>query len=75
MLQSTKSGKRVSNIKEYALYKGENLLATGTIQEIALETGKSIGLLRHVRYPCYKKRIAGRKQNKGGSLEMVELED
>ena len=62
-------------MKEYALYKGEDLLATGTIQEIALETGKSIGLLRHVRYPCYKKRIAGRKQNKGGSLEMVELED
>ena len=62
-------------MKEYALYKGENILAVGTIPEIARETGKSIGLLRHIRYPCYKKRIADRKQNKGGSLEMVELED
>ena len=62
-------------MKEYALYKGDNLIAVGTIPQIARETGKTVNLLRHVRYPCYKKRIAGRKQNKGGSLEMVELED
>ncbi len=62
-------------MKEYALYKGDKLLAVGTIPQIARETGKPVNLLRYVRYPCYKKRIAGRKQNKGGSLEMVGLED
>lgn len=40
-------------MEEYVLYKGENILARGTIPEIAQETGKSIGLLRHVRYPYY----------------------
>ena len=62
-------------MKEYALYKGENLISMGTVSAIALETGKSRNMVRFLTYPAYKKRVAARKRHNDGALEMVELDD
>lgn len=40
--------------KIYALYKGENLIADGTIQEIHERTGKSVDTLLFMTCPVYK---------------------
>lgn len=57
--------------KIYALYKGEDLLADGTIQEISEKTGKTTDFLKWMTYPTYKERC---KPN-GKRLQMVLLED
>ena len=57
--------------KIYALYKGEDLLADGTIKEISDQTGKKVDHLKFMTYPTYKKRC---KPN-GKRLQMVLLED
>lgn len=56
--------------KIYALYKGENLIADGTIQEIHERTGKSVDTLLFMTYPVYKKR----SENGKNRLTMTELE-
>lgn len=58
-------------MKIYALYKGEDLLADGTIREISEKTGKKIKHLRFLSRPAYKKRC---KPN-GKSMQMVLLEE
>lgn len=40
---------------EYALYKGENLLAIGTLEEIAEQTGKSLQRVKYYRTPRAKR--------------------
>ena len=55
----------------YALYKGEELLADGTIEEISEQTGKRIKHLKFLTSPVYKKRC---KPN-GKAMQMVLLED
>ena len=55
----------------YALYKSEDLLADGTIEEISEKTGKTTKYLKWMTYPTYKKRC---KPN-GKRLQMVLLED
>lgn len=40
--------------KIYALYKGENLIADGTIQEIHERTGKKVDTLLFMTCPVYK---------------------
>lgn len=42
--------------KVYALYKGDKLIATGTIVQIAYKTGTTIGTIRYYKSPSYKKR-------------------
>lgn len=59
------------NNRIYALYKGEILLADGTIPEISKQTNKSIDFLRWMTYPTYEKRSAGGKKR----LVMVSLDD
>lgn len=55
----------------YALYKGDDLLADGTITEISEKTGKTINHLKFLTRPAYRKRI---KPN-GKSMQMILLED
>lgn len=55
--------------KIYALYKGENLIVDGTIQEIHERTGKSVDTLLFMTCPVYKKRIKNGKNR----LTMTEL--
>lgn len=44
----------------YALYKGEQNLADGTLEEIARKTGKTYRSLKWMTYPIYKRRIQQR---------------
>lgn len=59
------------DIEEFALYKGDNLLAVGTIYEIAEATSKSINQLRSMLTPKHKKKITNSKN----SLLLEPLED
>lgn len=43
--------------KEYALYKGEEILCSGTIREIAKHQGIKEATVRFYARPSYKKRI------------------
>lgn len=55
----------------YALYKGDEFIAQGTVEEISQCTGKEINTLRYMTYPCYKER----RKNSMNTLTMVLLED
>lgn len=55
----------------YALYKGDQFIAEGTIQEIHVETSRSIKSLRYKTFPCYEKRCL-KSTNK---LRMIPLDD
>lgn len=59
----------------YALYKGEQNLADGTLTEIARKTGKTYNTLKWMTYPSYKKRLQERshRDRRGGVLELVDL--
>lgn len=56
--------------KEYALYKGEELLAMGTVEEIAQELGIQPKTVHYYSTPAYKRRTS---PDRGRRL--VELED
>ncbi|MFS0784765.1 hypothetical protein [Bacillus sp. 1P06AnD] len=55
----------------YALYKGEEFVAVGTIREISTETKKTIDFLLYMTYPSYRKRIQKSKKR----LNLILLED
>lgn len=59
----------------YALYKGEQNLADGTLAEIARKTGKTYNALKWMTYPSYKKRLQERshRSHRSGVLELVDL--
>lgn len=59
---------------EYALYKGENLLHIGTIKEIAKAHGVKANTIRFYNTPCYKKRIAKRR-NARNYITLTKLEE
>lgn len=46
--------------KLYTLYKGDKVLAEGTLKEIEQQTGVSVNTLRQYATPSYKKRIKGK---------------
>ena len=56
-------------MKIYALYKGEKLLATGTIMQIAYQMGVKLRTIQFYKTPTYLKR---RKKGKN-YRELVEL--
>ncbi|WP_302612752.1 hypothetical protein [uncultured Mitsuokella sp.] len=58
----------------YALYKGEQNLADGTLAEISRKTGKT-NTLKWMTYPSYKKRLQERshRSHRSGVLELVDL--
>ena len=43
-------------LKEYILYKGEDIIALGTIKEIAKDTGLKENVVRYYGTPCYASR-------------------
>ena len=47
----------MSKAKVYALYKGDENICDGTLQEIAEKTGKKLEYIRWLTYPTYKKRV------------------
>ncbi|WP_294167011.1 hypothetical protein [uncultured Clostridium sp.] len=59
--------------KEYALYKGENLLSIGTIEEIAEEVGSKVENVKYYATNAYKRKIAKRKNGINHRV-LVELE-
>lgn len=58
-------------MKEYALYKGDNLLAFGTIKEIAQKLGIKPLSVRHYAFNSYKKRI----KNLDKARILIKIED
>lgn len=60
-------------MNEYALYKGEELLAIGTAKEIAEEMGIKATTIYYYQTPTYKKRLANRK-NPSNARVLVRLE-
>jgi len=43
----------------YAMYKGDELLAMGTIKEIATEMGITVETVRYMTSPAHRKRCKG----------------
>ena len=58
--------------KIYALYKGDEYITDGTLEEIARKTGKTYNTLKWMTYPSYKKRLQERS-HRSGVLELVDL--
>lgn len=60
----------------YALYKGEELLMIGTIEEIAKARGVQVETIKFYLYPTYQRRIAKRKNPKNYlTLTKLEVDD
>ena len=55
--------------KEYAIYKGDEFIAIGTIKELVKKTGYSETTLRYCTHP------ASRRRNKGNRLIVFKVED
>ena len=58
----------MKKIKEYALYKGDELLAIGTIKEIAKNQGVKERTILFYKMPTYLKR---RKKSKKGNYKVL----
>lgn len=56
--------------KEYALYKGDNLLKIGTVEEIAEELGIKKETVSFYKSPAYSKRT-----NPDRSLRLIALDE
>lgn len=63
----------MDNKKEYALYKGEEILSIGTIEEIAEEVGTSVENVKYYNTNAYKRKILKRKRGCNHRV-LVELE-
>lgn len=48
--------------KEYAIYKGDKLLAIGTAEECAAELNVQPRTIRYYTLDCYKKKLEHRKR-------------
>lgn len=59
-------------MKEYALYKGEQMVAIGTIKEIAAERGVKPATIRFYKYGAYQRRSKGDINER---LQLIEIED
>lgn len=49
---------------QYELYKGDRLIARGTVNEIATEMGVKESSIRHYGMPAYKNRGTGKNSMK-----------
>lgn len=59
--------------KEYALYKGEEILSIGTICEIAKELNIMPQTVRYYKTNAYKRKLA--RRNTKNPMLLIELED
>lgn len=55
--------------KIYAFYQGEEMVTSGTLQEIADETGLTVATLRFYCTPAYKRRVKGNNHREVFALE------
>lgn len=60
-------------MKEYALYKGEEILAIGTIFQIAEELGVKMDTIKYYGTNAYKRKLS--KRNAKDVRELVALEN
>lgn len=56
----------------FAVYKGDEYIMDGTLQEIAEARGIKLNSARFLTYPCYKKRVDARLK-KNPNSERVTL--
>ena len=63
------------NPKEYALYKGDKLLAIGTCREIAIEMGIKESTVYFYSMPSNKKRASKRVNNRRTLILLEDEED
>ena len=61
--------------KEYALYRGEECLAIGTIREIAKQQGVHPSTIRFYKSPAYLRRRANSKTGNYKVLICLEEDD
>ncbi|QGG51581.1 helix-turn-helix transcriptional regulator [Lysinibacillus pakistanensis] len=59
-------------MKEYALYKGEQMVAVGTIKEIATERGVKPETIRFYMSGVYQRRAKNKVNNR---LQLIKIED
>lgn len=59
---------------EYAVYKGENLLAIGTERQLARELGVKVETIKFYRSPAYQRRLAERKKRGENCRVLVALD-
>lgn len=62
-------------VKEYALYKGEEILAIGTITEIAREVGLSNSGVLYYKTPTYLNRLRRENRLDGNVRILIEIEE
>ncbi|WP_294172683.1 hypothetical protein [uncultured Clostridium sp.] len=56
----------------YALYKGEQMLSTGTIYEIAKELSVEVKTIKYYGTNAYKRKLEKRTRN---ARELIELDN
>lgn len=61
-------------MKEYALYKGEDILDIGTIREIAKQQGVREDTIRFYGTRAYQRRLEKRKNSRNAKV-LISLED
>ena len=61
-------------MKEYALYKGEQILSIGSIKEIAIDQSIKTSTVRFYGCSAYLKRVAARKKSNKYKI-LISLDD
>lgn len=59
--------------KQYTLYKGDMIIAEGTVKEIAQQTGLAVNTLWQYAAPSYKRRIKGKNYKELVSLDVYSM--
>ncbi|GAB0167472.1 LuxR C-terminal-related transcriptional regulator [Lysinibacillus sp. CTST325] len=59
-------------MNEYALFKGEQMVAVGTVEEIAEERGVKPGTIKFYMSRVYQRRAKSEVNNR---LQLIKLED
>jgi DNA-binding NarL/FixJ family response regulator len=59
-------------MKEYALFKGEQMVAIGTVEEIAEERGVKPKTIQFYKSKVYQRRAKSEVNNR---LQLIKLED
>lgn len=62
-------------MKEYALYKGDELLAFGTIPFIANQMGVTRDTIKHYKTQTYKRRMKKRKTQDDNIRTLICIDD
>lgn len=62
-------------VREYAFYKGENLLALGTICEIAKQMGVQEQTISYYKTQAYQNRLKRRNAISGNVRILIPIDD